>query len=92
MTGTNQPREWAEWEDALLADMYAAGNPIWKIAQKLHVSTTTASMRLMRLGLKQKAVEPLRIERFTCGHCGTRSDAALHFGCGQCLPLRRAVA
>lgn len=87
-------REWTEAEDALLAELHAAGQPFWKIGQALHVATTTASMRARVIGLIPPVDYslPLRTERFTCGHCGTRSDAALDFGCGQCLPLRRAVA
>lgn len=92
MTRAFAPREWTEAEDALLGDLFAAGTPLWKIGQKLHVAPTTASMRLRSLGLKNAIVEPIRTERFTCGHCGTRSDAVLDFGCGQCLPLRRSVA
>lgn len=92
MTRTGEPREWREWEDALLTEMCAAGAPLWKIAQKLHVATTTASMRARVLGLRDAAVPIAGVERWNCGHCGTRSDAALDFGCSKCWPLRRAVA
>lgn len=89
---TGAQKEWTEAEDAILADRYAAQVPLYKIARELHVAQSTASMRLLTLGIKQKPVEPVRTERFTCGHCGTRSDAALDFGCGQCLPMRRIAA
>ncbi len=88
------PKQWTSEEDALLSSLYAAGQPFWKIGQALHVATTTASMRARVLGLISPVDHslPLRDARFTCGHCGTRSDAALDFGCGHCLPLRRMAA
>lgn len=89
-----KPREWTAEEDALLTGLHAQGQPMWKIAKALHVATTTASMRARVIGLMKPASEalPFRPERFACGHCGTRSDASLDFGCGHCLPLRRSAA
>lgn len=89
---TFRPRQWTAEEDALLSRLYAAGEPMWKIGQALHVATTTASMRARVLGLVKVETVPVRDARFTCGHCGTRSDASLDFGCGHCLPLRRVAA
>jgi hypothetical protein len=91
---SNGGKHWTAEEDATLTSLYAAGQPMWKIGQALHVAATTASMRARVLGLIEPVDHslPLRDARFTCGHCGTRSDASLDFGCGHCLPLRRVAA
>lgn len=89
---TFRPRQWTAEEDALLSRLYAAGEPMWKIGQALHVATTTASMRARVLGLVEVEAVPARDARWTCGHCATRSDAPLDFGCAKCLPLRRMAA
>lgn len=74
--------------------------PVGKVITVCATGKTTLMVDADREDRKEPAVsyeplplpEPVRTARWTCQNCGTRSDAALDFGCAACLPMRSAAA
>lgn len=86
-------RTWTQQEDDFIRRRVAEGANYHAIAREMGVTYATVSGRGFNIGIRRE-VEPerTRVDRWTCGHCATRSDAPLDFGCAKCLPLRRMAA
>jgi transposase len=91
-------RWWSDEEIATAAREVRAGKSDPEIAKILGRSVTGVwdKTRFLRRELAAKEapaiVEPVRVERFVCQNCGTRSDASIDFGCAACLPMRSMAA
>ncbi|KQM58769.1 MULTISPECIES: hypothetical protein [unclassified Sphingomonas] len=87
------PHDWSPAEDDTIRNLFAVGKTYHQIALALGLPIGSVSKRGYNLGLRRgEAVDIPASGRWTCGHCNTRSDAPLTFGCAKCLPLRRAAA
>jgi DNA-binding transcriptional MocR family regulator len=89
-------RLWSDAETRVLEDGLRDGLTIRQIADQLGrpiwgVNNKAASLRQREFTVT-KEPEPVRQARWTCQNCGTRSDAALDFGCAACRPMRSLAA
>lgn len=86
-------RTWSPEQDAFIRRRVAEGANYHAIAREMGVSPATVSARGFNIGIRREAEpERTRVDRWNCGHCATRSDAPLAFGCAKCLPLRGEAA
>ena len=96
MSILHKPRRpvWSADELVTLEREIAAGRRIAEIAVMLGRSVPSVfdKSKGLRSAQRVKEPEPLRTNRWVCQNCGTRSDAALDFGCRACRPMRSLAA